>query len=113
MSVNIVGRIVVKTHGREKGRRCVVVERIDKNENGKSDPKRVKIRKTQMETTWSATFLIVFREALEAGIVIGIIFTVLNRLGADRYYAYVTASIVAAVIVSLGANRRTAHRRIS
>ncbi|MFX1474039.1 MAG: 50S ribosomal protein L14e [Promethearchaeota archaeon] len=31
MSVNIVGRIVVKTHGREKGRRCVVVERIDKN----------------------------------------------------------------------------------
>lgn len=31
MSVNIVGRIVVKTHGREKGRRCVVVERVDKN----------------------------------------------------------------------------------
>ncbi len=31
MSVNIVGSIVVKTHGREKGRRCVVVERIDKN----------------------------------------------------------------------------------
>ncbi len=31
MSVNIVGRVVVKTHGREKGRPCVVVERIDKN----------------------------------------------------------------------------------
>jgi large subunit ribosomal protein L14e len=31
MSLNIVGRIVVKTHGREKGRQCVVVERIDKN----------------------------------------------------------------------------------
>ncbi len=31
MSVNIIGRVVVKTHGREKDRPCVVVERIDKN----------------------------------------------------------------------------------
>jgi len=31
MGVIEVGRICVKTHGREKGKKCVVVERIDKN----------------------------------------------------------------------------------
>ena len=31
MSLVEVGRLCVKTHGRESGKKCVVVERIDKN----------------------------------------------------------------------------------
>jgi large subunit ribosomal protein L14e len=31
MSLVEVGRVCVKTHGRESGNKCVVVERIDKN----------------------------------------------------------------------------------
>ncbi|MFX1490759.1 MAG: 50S ribosomal protein L14e [Promethearchaeota archaeon] len=31
MSLVEVGRICIKTHGRESGKKCVVVERIDKN----------------------------------------------------------------------------------
>ena len=31
MSLVEVGRICVKTHGREAGKKCVVVERVDKN----------------------------------------------------------------------------------
>lgn len=31
MGVIEVGRICVKTHGRETGKKCVVVERVDKN----------------------------------------------------------------------------------
>jgi large subunit ribosomal protein L14e len=31
MSLVEVGRICVKTHGRETGKKCVVVERVDKN----------------------------------------------------------------------------------
>jgi large subunit ribosomal protein L14e len=31
MSLVEVGRVCVKTHGRESGSKCVVVERIDKN----------------------------------------------------------------------------------
>ena len=31
MSLLEVGRVCVKTHGRESGNKCVVVERIDKN----------------------------------------------------------------------------------
>jgi large subunit ribosomal protein L14e len=31
MSLVEVGRVCVKTHGREAGKKCVVVERVDKN----------------------------------------------------------------------------------
>jgi large subunit ribosomal protein L14e len=31
MSLVEVGRICVKTHGREAGKKCIVVERVDKN----------------------------------------------------------------------------------
>jgi large subunit ribosomal protein L14e len=31
MAVIETGQICIKTHGREKGRKCIVVERIDKN----------------------------------------------------------------------------------
>lgn len=31
MSLVEVGRVCVKTHGRESGKKCIVVERIDKN----------------------------------------------------------------------------------
>ncbi len=31
MSLVEIGRICVKTHGREAGKKCVVVERVDKN----------------------------------------------------------------------------------
>jgi high-affinity iron transporter len=56
-----------------------------------------------METTLGATFLIVFRETLEAGIIVGIIFTILNRLSAQRYYKHVVISVLLAVAASFGA----------
>ena len=31
MSLFEIGRVCVKTHGRETGKKCVIVERIDKN----------------------------------------------------------------------------------
>jgi large subunit ribosomal protein L14e len=31
MSLVEIGRVCVKTHGREAGKKCVVVERVDKN----------------------------------------------------------------------------------
>ncbi len=31
MSLFEIGRVCVKTHGRESGKKCIVVERIDKN----------------------------------------------------------------------------------
>ncbi len=31
MSLVEVGRVCVKTHGREAGKKCIVVERVDKN----------------------------------------------------------------------------------
>lgn len=50
----------------------------------------------------AATFLVVFREALEAGLIIGIILTVLARLGARRYFSHVIGSAVLAVGLSVG-----------
>lgn len=48
-----------------------------------------------------ATFVIVFREALEAGLIVGIILTVLARLQAMRYAVYVWLSVVVAIAASL------------
>ena len=47
-----------------------------------------------------STFIVVFREALEAGLIIGIILTVLNRLGAKRYFSRVIISSGLAVFFS-------------
>ncbi len=47
-----------------------------------------------------ATFVVVFREALEASLILGIILTVLVRLGARRYISHVLGSAVLAVILS-------------
>lgn len=54
-----------------------------------------------MQVTVGATFLIVFREALEAGLIIGIIMTVLAHLKAKQYYKHVFLSIALALIASL------------
>ena len=53
-----------------------------------------------MNENIAATFLIVFREALEAGLIVGIIFTVLNRLKAMRYASHVIVSVAAAILCS-------------
>ena len=48
-----------------------------------------------------STFLVVFREALEASLIVGIILTVLSRLQESRYYPHVILSSVAALILSV------------
>ncbi len=49
-----------------------------------------------------AVFLVVFREALEAGLILGIILTVLARLNAGRYFSHIGMSVVLALAASLG-----------
>jgi high-affinity iron transporter len=56
-----------------------------------------------MSSQVMATFVIVFREMLEAGLIVGIILTVLNKLCAMRYAPHVWASVGAAGVVSLAA----------
>lgn len=56
-----------------------------------------------VEGTLAATLLIVFRETLEAGLIVGIILTMLSRMQAMRYAGHVWASVVAAVGASLAA----------
>ncbi len=51
--------------------------------------------------TFLATLLIVFRETLEAGLIVGIMLTVLARLGALRYAGHVGTSAGLAVAASL------------
>ncbi len=53
------------------------------------------------EGTVFATFVIVFREALEASLIVGIILTLLNRLKAHRYYSHVIGSSAAAIVLSV------------
>lgn len=55
------------------------------------------------EATIAATFLVVFREALEASLIVGIILTLLLRLKAQRYFSHIFASILAAILASMGA----------
>ncbi len=47
-----------------------------------------------------ATFMIVFRETLEAGLVVGIILAMLSRLSAMRYAPLVWGSVASAVLAS-------------
>lgn len=49
-----------------------------------------------------AAFLITFREALEALLIVGIIMTYLNRVGARKWNKWVIVGIVLALITSLG-----------
>lgn len=52
-----------------------------------------------------ATFIVVFREALEASLIVGIILTVLVRLGARQYVSHVLLSVLAALLLSFGAGQ--------
>lgn len=54
------------------------------------------------EGVLASTFLVVFRETLEAGLIVGIILTLLYRMKAMRYAGHVGASILTALIASLG-----------
>ncbi len=47
------------------------------------------------------TFLVVFREALEASLIVGIILTVLARLGQKKYFPHVLVSSLAAIGISI------------
>lgn len=53
-----------------------------------------------MGGTVFATFLVVFREALEVSLILGIIMTVLTRLNARRYYGHVLFSSIVALALS-------------
>jgi high-affinity iron transporter len=53
------------------------------------------------EGTIAATFLIVFRETLEAGLIVGIILTTLVKLNQKRFIPYVLISTILAVGVSI------------
>ena len=50
-----------------------------------------------------ATFLIVFREALEAGLIVGIILTTLAKLKQQRYVPHVIMSTILALGASVAA----------
>lgn len=52
------------------------------------------------DSTVLATMVIVFREALEAGLIVGIILTMLDRLRAMRYAPHVWVSVATAVAAS-------------
>jgi high-affinity iron transporter len=56
-----------------------------------------------MQATIGATFLIVFRETLEAGLIIGAILTVLSRLNAKQYFVHIFASTALAILASIAA----------
>ncbi len=58
-----------------------------------------------MEGSLVTTFLIVFREALEASLIIGIILTVLARLNQKKYFPHVIVSTFAAILMSLLAGK--------
>lgn len=53
------------------------------------------------EGTITATFLIVFREALEACLIVGIILTALARLGQKKYFPHALLSAAAAIVISV------------
>src|SRR3989338_7696561 len=53
------------------------------------------------EGTIAATFLIVFREALEASLIVGIVMTAMARLDQQHYFPHVIFSAVLALISSL------------
>lgn len=48
------------------------------------------------------TFLVVLREAFEAALVLGIVYTYLQKIGRPQHYRYVTAGAVLGVLASIG-----------
>jgi len=58
-----------------------------------------------LEGSLITTFLIVFREALEASLIIGIILTVLGHLNQKKYFPHVAVSTFVAILVSLLAGK--------
>lgn len=48
------------------------------------------------------TFLVVLREAFEAALVLGIVYTYLRKIGRPQHYRYVTAGAVLGVLASIG-----------
>lgn len=54
------------------------------------------------EGTVTATFLVVFREGLEASLIVGIILTTLARLKQKKYFPHVFWGALLAVVVSIG-----------
>lgn len=60
------------------------------------------------EGSFAAVLLIVFRESLEAALIVGIILTALSRLGQKRYFAHVWAASAAAVLASFAAGKALA-----
>lgn len=56
-----------------------------------------------MDSSLFATLLIVFRETLEAGLIVGIILAMLSRLRAMQYAPHVWASTALAVVASVAA----------
>jgi high-affinity iron transporter len=55
-----------------------------------------------MEFSQFAAFLITFREALEALLIVGIIITYLGKVGATRWIKWVVIGVVFALLTSLG-----------
>ncbi len=58
-----------------------------------------------VQGSFVAVLLIVFRESLEAALIVGIILTALSRLGQKRYFPQVVVSSALAVVASLVAGR--------
>jgi len=50
--------------------------------------------------TFTATLLVVFRETLEAGLIVGIILTLLDKLHSNRYRSHILTSSAVAVLAS-------------
>jgi len=48
-----------------------------------------------------STFIVLFRESLEASLIIGIIFTVLARMNQKRYFVHITVSSLSAILISI------------
>lgn len=54
-----------------------------------------------IEGSFVATFMIVFRESLEASLIVGIVLTVLARLRQSRYFPHVLTSSLVAILASV------------
>src|SRR5881275_2433797 len=50
-----------------------------------------------------ATFVITLREAFEAALLLGIVYTYLDKVGGRRYYGYVTLGGALGLLASIGA----------
>jgi len=48
-----------------------------------------------------ATFVVTLREAFEASLILGIVYSYLDRMGGRRYYGYVTLGAAVGFLASL------------